>query len=56
MTEHVPVQQQVSSLQDYLRDQLMLDQELEAIKIRLASERDFYPKFCFDRYLAVEET
>ena len=32
----------------------MLDEELEAIKIKLASERDFYPRFCFEKFLAVE--
>lgn len=45
----------MSSLQDYLRDQLLLDQELEAIKIKLASERDFYPRFCFEKYLANDD-
>ncbi len=33
----------------------MLDQELEAIKIKLANERDFYPRYCFERYLANDD-
>jgi hypothetical protein len=32
-----------------------LDQELEAIKIKLANERDFYPRFCFEKYLANDD-
>jgi len=46
---------QLSSLQDYLRDQLILDQELESIKIKLANERDFYPRYCFEKYLANDD-
>jgi len=34
----------------------VLDQELEAIKIKLANERDFYPRFCFDKYFAAGGT
>ena len=29
---------------------------MEDIKIRLASERDFYPKVCFKNYLATPES
>ena len=45
----------MSSLQDYLRDQLLLDEELESNKIKLANERDFYVRFCFETYLAQED-
>ena len=32
----------------------MLDNELEDSRIRLVSERDFYPKICFKAFLATE--
>ena len=34
----------------------MLDNEMEDARIRLACERDFYPKVCFQRFLATPET
>jgi hypothetical protein len=32
-----------------------LDQEREAAKIKLANERDFYPRICFERYLQTSD-
>lgn len=43
-------------LQTYLKDLLVLDNELEDTRIRLATERDFYPKVCFKSLLATAES
>ena len=39
-----------------MKDVLVLDNELEDTRIRLATERDFYPKVCFTSFLATTET
>lgn len=33
----------------------MLDEELESAKIKLANERDFYCRLCFEKYLVLEK-
>ena len=43
-------------MQTYLKDMLVLEEELEDTRIRLASERDFFPKVCFRTFLATEES
>ena len=40
----------------YLKDLLVLENELEDTRIRLATERDFYPKVCFKAFLATAES
>lgn len=39
-----------------MRDVLVLDDELEDTRIRLVSERDFFPKVCFKAFLCTEES
>ena len=39
-----------------MADQLVLDNEVEDARIRLACERDFYPKVCFKLFLATAES
>lgn len=46
----------MSHLQTYLRDLLVLDDELEDSRIRLVNERDFFPKVCFRAFLCTEES
>ena len=46
----------VSHFQRFMTDQLVLDNEMEDARIRLACERDFYPKVCFNRFLATHES
>ena len=41
-------------MQTYLSDVLVLENELEDTRIRLANERDFYPKLCFKQFLVTE--
>lgn len=39
-----------------MKDQLVIDNEMEDARIRLSNERDFYPKVCFKTYLATTES
>ena len=55
-TDYITDEELVSHLQTYLKDQLVLDNELEDARIRLATERDFFPKICFKAFLATEES
>ena len=55
-TDYITDQELVSHLQTYLRDLLVLDNELEDTRIRLACERDFFPKVCFKAFLCTEES
>ena len=55
-TEYITSDELVSHLQQYLRDLLVLEEELEDTRIRLVSERDFFPKLCFRTFLATEES
>ena len=43
-------------LQTYIKDLLVLENELEDTRIRLAFERDFFPKVCFKTFLATDES
>ena len=53
-TDHITDELLVSHLQTYLKDLLVLQDELEDTRIRLAFERDFFPKVCFKTFLATE--
>ena len=55
-TAHITDEKMVSHFQGFMADQLVLDNEMEDARIRLACERDFYPKVCFQRFLATPET
>ena len=46
----------VRHFHSYMHDQLVLDNEMEDARTRLANERDFYPKVCFRTFLATEES
>ena len=39
-----------------MKDQLVIDNEMEDARIRLSNERDFYPKVCFKTYLVTAES
>ena len=51
-TDHITDEELVVHLQTYLKDLLVLEDELEDTRIRLVAERDFYPKVCFKAFLA----
>ena len=55
-TDHITDEELVSHLQTYLRDLLVLDNELEDTRIRLVTERDFFPKVCFKSFLCTAES
>ena len=55
-TDHITDSELVQHLQTYLNDILELDNELEDTRIRLVTERDFYPKTCFRAFLATAES
>lgn len=55
-TDHITDNELVSHLQTYLRDLLVLDDELEDTRIRLVTERDFFPKVCFKAFLSTAES
>lgn len=55
-TDHITDQELVSHLQTYLKDVLVLDNELEDTRIRLVTERDFFPKVCFKVFLCTEKS
>ena len=53
-TDYITDKELVDHLQTYLSDVLVLENELEDTRIRLATERDFYPKVCFKAFLATQ--
>lgn len=55
-TDHITDEELVSHLQTYFKDLLVLDHELEHARIKLVTERDFYPKVCFKNLLATKES
>lgn len=55
-TDHITDEELVIHLQTYLKDLLVLDHELEHTRIKLVTERDFYPKVCFKSLLATSES
>ena len=56
MTDHMTDEEMIGHFHSYMRDQLVLDNEMEDARIRLSNERDFYPKVCFRTYLVTEES
>ena len=55
-TDHITDEKMLSHFQRFMSDQLVLDNEMEDARIRLANERDFYPKVCFKLFLAKPES
>ena len=51
-TDYITDKELVCHLQTYLKDLLVLDEELEDARIRLVTERDFYPRNSFISFLA----
>lgn len=53
-TNHIKDSELQEHMKAYLRDLLVLDQEREAFKIALTNDRDFYPTYCFDKFIKQE--